>query len=64
MVHPTACEGLRECGKADIDNSCHWSSNRRFLCLLYAHILACSSVSISQTAWLLLAGAAVYAGVG
>ena len=36
QIHATACPGLRECGKADIDNSCHWSSAKRYLCLMCA----------------------------
>ena len=36
QVHATACEGLRECGAADIDNSCHWDTNRHYLCLMCA----------------------------
>ena len=41
QVHPTACQGLRECGAADIDNSCHWSTDKRFLCLLCALLPGC-----------------------
>ena len=40
-VHATACQGLRECGRADIDNSCHWSSDNRYLCLMYAALTVC-----------------------
>ena len=33
VIHPTACKGMRECGTIDFDNSCHWSPDRRYLCL-------------------------------
>jgi len=33
VIHRTACEGMRECGDGDIDASCHWSTDGRYMCL-------------------------------
>lgn len=34
-IHPTPCGGLRECGEnAELDNSCHWAKDHRYMCLL------------------------------
>ena len=33
VVHSTACEGMRECGEGDVDASCHWSTDGRYMCL-------------------------------
>lgn len=33
VVHDTACEGMRECGEGDVDASCHWSTDGRYMCL-------------------------------
>ncbi|KAK9788855.1 hypothetical protein WJX73_009926 [Symbiochloris irregularis] len=33
-VHPTACQGMRECGGAEIDLSCHWGNHGAYMCLL------------------------------
>ena len=36
VVHATACLGMRECGDADIDQSCHWAKDGKYLCLTCA----------------------------
>ena len=34
QIHAAPCDGMRECDKgADVDNSCHWSADHRYMCL-------------------------------
>jgi hypothetical protein len=34
VVHPTICYGVRECGgKSTFDQSCHWGTEGRYVCL-------------------------------
>ena len=37
VVHPTTCYGVRECGGSEnFDQSCHWGTDGRYVCLRYA----------------------------
>ena len=37
VVHPTTCYGVRECGGSEtFDQSCHWGTDSRYVCLRYA----------------------------
>ena len=34
VVHPTTCYGVRECGGSEtFDQSCHWGTDGRYVCL-------------------------------
>eukprot|EP00884_Botryococcus_braunii_P015604 jgi/Botrbrau1/2727/Bobra.0164s0007.1 len=33
VVHPTPCIAMRECGPESLDQSCHWASDGRYMCL-------------------------------
>ncbi len=33
VVHPTPCDAMRECGHKDLDQSCHWASDGKYMCL-------------------------------
>ena len=41
VVHPTTCYGVRECGGSEtFDQSCHWGTDGRYVCL------RCASLSL------------------
>lgn len=33
VVHATPCNAMRECGSEALDQSCHWASDGRYMCL-------------------------------
>lgn len=40
VVHPTTCYGVRECGgNSTFDQSCHWGTDGRYVCLRCANCL-------------------------
>ena len=39
VVHPTTCYGVRECGGSEtFDQSCHWGTDGRYVCLRHASL--------------------------
>ena len=39
VVHPTTCYGVRECGGSEtFDQSCHWGTDGRYVCLRCASL--------------------------
>ncbi len=51
VVHDTACEGMRECGEGDVDASCHWSTDGRYMCLRPATFPPLKSTTASCLPW-------------